>query len=184
MKKILVGLLFLNLSFLPVAHAQDANSSHYKAAEQMLSLMDMETILRRSIDEMLKAQIAQNPSIAPFESVMRAFLLKHMSWDSLKADTIKIYTAEFTEPELNEMNKFYQTPTGKKMVEKLPTLMGRGAEIGAKRVQDHMPELEAAMMEEAKKQAAAGSGAGASPAAPAPAAGAPAAPKATPPPKK
>lgn len=158
MKKILVALLFLNLSLLPALHAQDTNSSHYKAAEQMLSLMDMENVLRRSIDEMLKAQIAQNPSIAPFENVMREFLMKHMSWDSLKADTVKIYMNEFTEAELNEMNKFYQTPIGKKMVEKMPTLMGKGSELGAQRVQQHMPELQNAMMEEAKKKGAAAGG--------------------------
>jgi hypothetical protein len=153
MKKILAAVLLFSLSCLPApAVAQDTNSSHYKAAEQMLNLMDMETMIRRSIDEMLKAQIAQNPSIAAFESVMREFLMKHMSWDSLKADTIKIYMAEFTEPELNEMNKFYQTPTGKKMVEKMPSLMSKGTELGAKRLQEHMPELQTAIMEAAKKQ--------------------------------
>jgi hypothetical protein len=38
------------------------------------------------------------------------------------------------------------------MVEKMPTLMGKGAELGARRVQEHMPELQAAIAEEAKKQ--------------------------------
>ena len=128
------------------------SSSHYQAAEKMLTLMDMETVLRRSIDEMLKQQIAQNPGIAPFEQVMREFLMKHMSWESLKADTIDIYMAEFTEKELDELNRFYQTDVGRKMIEKMPTLMGKGAELGARRVQQHMPELQAAMAEEAKKQ--------------------------------
>ena len=135
------------------AHAADPTpSSHYKAAEQMLTLMDMVTVVRRSIDEMLKAQIAQSPGIAPFETVMRQFFMKHMSWESLKADTIQIYMKEFTEPELNELNRFYQTEVGRKMVEKMPTLMGKGAELAAERVQQHMPELQAAIAEEAKKQ--------------------------------
>lgn len=135
------------------AHAAEPSpSSHYKAAEQMLTLMDMETVLRRAVDEMLKAQIAQNPGIAPFETVMRQFLMKHMSWNSLKADTIQIYMAEFTEPELDELNRFYQTELGRKMVEKMPTLMGKGAELGAQRVQQNMPELQTAIAEEAKKQ--------------------------------
>ena len=36
---------------------------------------------------------------------MRQFLMKHMSWESLKADTIQIYMAEFTEKELDELNR-------------------------------------------------------------------------------
>jgi uncharacterized protein len=153
MKRFIVTLLSVCV-FATGASAADPTpgSSHYKAAEKMLTLMDMETVLRRSIDEMLKAQIAQNPGMAPFESVMREFLMKHMSWESLKADTIQIYMSEFTEKELEELNRFYETAVGRKMVEKMPTLMGKGAELGAKRVQEHIPELQAAMEAEAKKQ--------------------------------
>ena len=153
MKRLIVALLSVCL-FTVAGNAADPKTggSHYKAAEKTLTLMDMETVLRRSIDEMLKAQIAQNPGIAPFETVMRQFLMKHMSWDSLKADTIQIYMAEFTEKELEELNRFYETEVGRKMVEKMPTLMGKGAELGAKRVQEHMPELQSAIAEEAKKQ--------------------------------
>ncbi len=153
MKRVIVTLLSISVAAgIALAAEPTPGGSHYKAAEKMLTLMDMETVLRRSIDEMLKAQIAQNPGIAPFETVMRQFLMKHMSWDSLKADTIQIYMTEFTEKELDELNRFYATEVGKKMVEKMPTLMGKGAELGARRVQEHMPELQAAIAEEAKKQ--------------------------------
>ena len=152
MKRIIVTLLSVCVVAVGASAAEPTpGSSHYKAAEKMLTLMDMETVLRRSIDEMLKAQIAQSPGIAPFETVMRQFLMKHMSWESLKADTIQIYMAEFTEKELDELNRFYETEVGRKMVEKMPTLMGKSAELGARRVQEHMPELQEAMAEEAKK---------------------------------
>ena len=153
MKRLIVALLSICVVATAATAAEPSpGGSHYKAAEKMLTLMEMETVLRRSIDEMLKAQVAQSPGMAPFETVMREFLMKHMSWESLKADTIQIYMTEFTEKELDELNRFYQTEVGRKMVEKMPTLMGKSAELGAKRVQEHMPELQAAMAEEAKKQ--------------------------------
>ncbi len=153
MKRFLVTLLSVCLVSATAKAAEPTpGGSHYKAAEKMLTLMDMETVLRRSIDEMLKAQIAQNPGMAPFETVMRQFLMKHMSWDSLKADTIQIYMSEFTEKELDELNRFYGTDVGRKMVEKMPGLMEKGAELGARRVQENIPELQAAMEAEAKKQ--------------------------------
>ena len=166
MKRIFVTLLLLVV--VPMLNAQDKNSSHYKAAEQMLTLMDMPTVLKRSIDEMVAIQVQQNPSIAPYEAVMKEFLAKYMSWDSLKADMIKIYMDEFTESELGELNKFYQTPVGRKTVEKMPTLMTKGAQLGGQRVQEHMPELQQAIAAEAQKQGGAAGGAaksGASPAA-------------------
>jgi len=141
-----------------VSNLQADPATHQKAAEQMLSLMDMEMVLKKSVDEMLKAQIQANPAIAPFEGVMKQFFAKHMSWNTLKPDLVKIYMEEFTEQELNELNKFYQTPTGKKAVQSMPTLMSKGSAIGSQKIQQHMPELQAAIAAEAQKQ---GPGAGA-----------------------
>ncbi|MEP6810086.1 MAG: DUF2059 domain-containing protein [Chthoniobacterales bacterium] len=155
MKQILLALLLLN--FIPVARAADdkAGSSHYKAAEETLNLMDTPNLLRQSIDQMVKLQVQQNPTIAPYESVMRDFLGKYMSWESLKPDLVKLYMDEFSEAELGDINRFYQTPAGKKMVEKLPALMSKGAQMGAQRVQEHMSELQAAIEAQSKKQPAA-----------------------------
>jgi hypothetical protein len=166
MKRFFVALLLL--AVVPMSHAQDQNSAHYKAAEQMLNLMDMPTVLKKSVDEMVAMQVQQNPSIAPYEAVMKEFLGKYMSWDSLKADMIKIYMDEFTESELGELNRFYQTPVGRKTVEKMPVLMTKGAQLGGQRVQQHMPELQAAITAEAQKQGAGGAGAGTSKAAASP----------------
>src|SRR6186997_2779142 len=99
MKRILVALLIFT-AVPAVLNAQDTGSTHYKAAEQMLTLMDMPTVLKKSVDEMVAMQVQQNPAIAPYETVMKQFLAKYMSWDSLKADMIKIYMDEFTESEL------------------------------------------------------------------------------------
>ena len=153
MKRIVAVLLLLSLTQLPAVFAQEGGS-HQKAAEQVLTLMDMEAVMSRTVDEMLKAQIQADPRIAPFEDVMKRFLAKYMSWNSLKPDIVKLYMEQFTEQELNEITKFYQTPAGKKAVQSMPDLMSKGAQIGVQRVQEHMPELQAAIAEEAKKHGA------------------------------
>lgn len=151
MRRIFIALMLLNV--IPVVCGADekAGTGHQKAAEQMLTLMDMPTLLKQSVDQMVKIQVQQNPTIAPYEAVMKEFLAKYMSWDSLKPDMIKLYMDEFTEAELGDLNKFYQTPVGKKMLGKMPTLMSKGAQIGSQRVQEHMPELQAAIAAEAQK---------------------------------
>ena len=65
-----------------------------------------------------------------------------MSWDSLKADYARIYAEAFTEDELRQIITFYKTPAGQKAINKIPMLMGMGAALGQKRVQENRAELQ------------------------------------------
>ena len=125
--------------------------SHRKAAEDLLTVMGVETQLQSAIDQTLDMQIKANPQIEPFKDVMKKFFLKYMSWSSLKEDIVTIYVDTFTEKELGEIKAFYLTPTGKKMAQKMPELMGKGMQLGVKRVQDHQDELRQMIQEEAAK---------------------------------
>ena len=150
MKPFFVSVLIGAVAFFQPAPAHADEASHRKAVDSLFALMGMENVLAQSIDQMLAMQVEQNPAIAQFQPQMKAFLNKYMSWASLKDDMAKIYMAEFSESELNELSKFYQTPLGKKTIQKMPGLMAKGAEIGQKRVQEHMPELQAALSGEKK----------------------------------
>ncbi len=144
MRSLLHFIIVVSALFAPVAVRAD-EASHRKATEALLELMDMESLLTQSVDQMLQVQVQQNPSIAPYQQDMKAFFAKYMSWASLKDDMVTIYMAEFTEPELKELTAFYQTPVGRKTVQRMPTLVAKGAEIGQRRVQEHLPELQAAI---------------------------------------
>jgi hypothetical protein len=150
MKPFFLSILIGAVAFFQPATTRADEASHRKAVDSLFALMGMENVLNQSIDQMLAMQVQQNPAIAQFQPQMKAFLNKYMSWASLKDDMAKIYMAEFSESELNELSKFYQTPLGKKTIQKMPALMAKGAEIGQKRVQDHMPELQAALSGEKK----------------------------------
>ena len=163
MKSLLPAIILAAALLSPIAARAD-EASHRNAAESLLNLMDMENLLNQSIDQMLQMQVQQNPAIAPYQTEMKSFLSKYMSWPSMKEDMVKLYTTEFTEPELKELTTFYQTPVGKKSIQRMPTLMQKGAEMGQKRVQEHLPELQAAI------QAKGAPGAGASAPASSPAA--------------
>lgn len=157
--KLLLSAVAAAVVLLQPAIARADEASHKQSAETLLSLMGMEQLLSQSVDQMLDMQVKQNPQIAPYQQEMKSFLGKYMSWPSLKEDMVKIYMTEFTEPELKELTAFYQTPLGKKTVQKMPALMQKGAEMGQRRVQEHLPELQAAI--QAKAAPAAGSPAGA-----------------------
>ena len=144
MKSLISLVIIVSAFFAPVVARAD-EARHRKATEALLSLMEMESMLSQSIDQMLQLQVQQNPTIAPYLSEMKAFFAKYMSWASLKDDMVSLYMTEFTEPELKELVAFYQTPIGKKTVQRMPVLMSKGAEVGQRRVQEHLPELQAAI---------------------------------------
>lgn len=163
--KLLLSLLAVALVLLqPVETRADA-ASQKAAAEGLLNLMDMEKMMSQSVDQMLKIQIQQNPALAQYETQMRTFLNKYLSWSSMKDDMINIYTTEFTEDELKQLTAFYKTDLGKKTIQKMPALMQKGAEMSQKRLQEHLPELQAAIQSAAPAKGAASPAASTAPAA-------------------
>ena len=119
--------------------------SHTLAVEEFFTVMNMKETSEKTIDQMLAMQVQQQPQLASYKDVMTAFLRKYVSYEALKGDMVKLYKAEFTEDEIREMTAFYRTPVGKKAVSKLPTLTASGAQLGMKRVQMNMGELQQAI---------------------------------------
>ena len=135
--------IFILLTFLCLSSISSSDSASEKEAEKLLSIVGMKQALEQSTSQMLDVQLQQNPALAPYKEVMLEFFNKHMSYESLKPDMLKIYSEAFTADELKEINRFYATDVGKKTIEKMPTLMAQGGQIGAARVQENIGELQA-----------------------------------------
>lgn len=146
-----ISKLFFLLTFLCISSMSAADIASEKEAEKLLNVMGMDQALEQSISQMLDVQLQQNPALAPYKGVMLEFLAKHMSYESLKPDLLKIYSEEFTTDELKEINSFYATNIGKKTIEKMPTLMAQGSQIGAARIQENIGELQAMIKAESER---------------------------------
>src|SRR4249919_1337971 len=145
MKGAMAFLLFLSILFSASAVADQRSEL---AASKLLDSMDMKTLLDGAIEASLDSQISQSPEMAPYKEIMRAFCAKYMSYDALRPKLVSAYASEFSASELSEAAAFYATPTGKKILSKLPTLLSKGAEIGQEAVKGHIPELQQAIQAE------------------------------------
>ena len=123
--------------------------SHRQVAEALLGTIYSDDSFNKVIDQVLVTQLKGHPEVQPYENELRTFLSKYMSWAALEPDMAEMYAREFTEPELREMLRFYQSPTGRKAAAKIPTLMQMGMEIGQRHVKDHMPELQKLIQDKA-----------------------------------
>ncbi len=144
MKNFLFLLAFLVSSRVSFAQAEAAvtpTAGQKQAAEALLTALQMENLINQSIDQSIQMQLANNEKMRKYESVMRTFMARYMSWEVLKGPLTDVYAREFTEPELKELKAFYLTPVGKKALLKMPMMMQQGMAIGKSQVEAHLPEL-------------------------------------------
>ena len=134
------------------SHVCADEASHRAAVEKLFATMNMEKTHAASLEGILQQQARQNPMMMQLQGTMRDFLNKHMGWASLKDDMIKIYQDGFSETELAELSKFYESPAGRKSLEQMPVLNGKGMAVAQERMKAHLPELQAALKAEAEKK--------------------------------
>ena len=137
-----LGLLVLLTGFSTTALAQAAKvTPEQTAATELMKIMHMDKLMEKSTTTMVDAMLSRLPPDARKRDKLLTFFNKHVGWDSLKDDFIKIYAEAFTVKELQDLIAFYKTPTGQKAIQTMPSLMQKGAMIGQERVQRALPEL-------------------------------------------
>lgn len=83
--------------------------------------------------------------------VARGFFKENYKWEVLRPIYVEAYAAEFSDEELKGLLAFYESPVGKKFVEKNGAMSRKAAMAVNAKMQDKMPTLQAAMMAAVKK---------------------------------
>ncbi len=138
----LPGLLAFLLVFACSTGLSAASGSQRQAVARLFELTHMQRLIEESVDGVLALQVAQNPALAEHKEALRAFLEKYIGWQSLKDALEEMYLQAFTETELNEMNAFYSSPTGQKVLQRLPELVQQRNQLAMQRLQEHIGELQ------------------------------------------
>ena len=118
-----------------------ADTKSIKEAEKLLAKMNVKAAFERSNNQMLELQLEQSPWMAPYRGVVAKFFDKHMSYESLRPEIVKMYSEAYTLDELKGLNAFYSSDVGKKTIKVMPRLIARAAQIGTVKVQANLDEL-------------------------------------------
>ena len=135
-----VTLLLLTLTT-TVLHAAD-NASHKQQVETLFRLTQMEKKIQDSVDSVVQLQLRQNPQMGQHEQVIREFFEKHIGWSALKNDITEMYLTTFDEKELEQINAFYITPAGQKVIKVVPELVQQRNQLAMQRLQQNIGELQ------------------------------------------
>lgn len=134
---------------LPAAWADDA--SHRQEIEKLFRLTQMEQKVNESVDNLVEMQIRQSPELARHRDIVRKFFERQIGWSALHSDIANMYVKAFSEQELKQMNAFYITPIGQKVLTRVPELVQIRNQLAAQRLQSHIGELRQELEAASKK---------------------------------
>jgi hypothetical protein len=146
-----VLLLLLGAAAWPLAGLAGA-TSHRKAVEKLFELTDMQQKIGESVDNVMLMQLSQNPGLREHQDLVHAFLEKTIGWQGLKDDLTEMYLETFNEEEIKEMNAFYSSPTGRKLINQLPELIQRRNRLAMQRLQENIGELQRMIREQTEQK--------------------------------
>ncbi len=128
----------------PEGGKASATDSHRKVAGELYHLLAPRDTMLAAFASMFDPFLEEMSGKIPAEKVLkikraaRAFGEKIVDDPNLEGRMISIYTEAFTEPELQEILRFYRSPAGKKALDQLPELMQKGALVGQELAQKHL----------------------------------------------
>jgi uncharacterized protein len=93
------------------------------------------------IDQMTATYQLNNEGKEEFKGVLMAWFNEDIDHSKVMDEMKKLYSQSFTNDEISTITKFYQTPVGKKLLEKSPQLMQRGAQMGMQEAQSKQIKL-------------------------------------------
>jgi uncharacterized protein len=145
--------LCLLLALAPMmAWSDEAESSHRKAARE---LIDVERTWRDPTavaEPVLKVLIRQSPEMETDQEVILDWLKKNLTWEQLSVGLVDAYVQTFTEAELRQLTAFFKSPVGQKSLKQGPALNKAEAMAALDILIDHHAELDAIVeAEKAKK---------------------------------
>lgn len=119
-----------------------SNEAQRQQVETLFRLTQMEKKIQESVDSVVQLQLRQNPQLSQHEKTIHAFFTKHIGWTALKEELTEMYMHRFTEKELEEINAFYITPAGQKVITVLPELVQERNQLAMMRLQQNIGELQ------------------------------------------
>ncbi|MGB5397872.1 MAG: DUF2059 domain-containing protein [Gammaproteobacteria bacterium] len=118
------------------------DSAHRQQVEKLFKLTQMEKRIQESVESVLQLQLRQNPQIADKKATVARFFDKYIGWNALKEDIAQMYMKTFSEKELEDINAFYITPAGQKVINIVPQLVQQRNQLAMERLQENIGELQ------------------------------------------
>ncbi|HEX5841832.1 MAG TPA: DUF2059 domain-containing protein [Pseudomonas sp.] len=135
--------------------------SHAADAERFLLLARADKLavpVYAQVQQMFAQRFAESNAapgekavLETYQAQANAALEQAVGWDKLKPDMVKLYTSNFSEQEMRDLIAFYESPLGKKVLEKMPTLTAQSAQLTQSKLEGAVPKVNQLLAEMTSK---------------------------------
>lgn len=120
LKSFVLSGLFLCL-FSSAMFAED-NSPSLEKSQELITLVKMDQMLDQQIEVAVQQLIIQVPEFSNHKEEINVIFEDMLNKKEFTQFVTKLLADNFTESEIQEMIKFYQSPTGQKALSKMPLI--------------------------------------------------------------
>ena len=131
--------------------AKADDKAKIQAANALIDRSGMAAHWNQMLNDQLDVKIKEDPALAPYKGIYLKYLHKYLTFDAVRPGFVKMFAKDFTAEELNQMERHYQTPAGKKAAKMMPKIFAQGFAVGEKAAGEHRPELLKAIAAEKAK---------------------------------
>jgi hypothetical protein len=134
-----------------------------KLAAELLETMQVDKALNQSFDSVKDMQkqmimkfgkdVANQALVIETQNKIMDVLKAELSWENLKPEFERLYAETYSAEELEGLLKFYQSPLGKKFIEKQPEMQRKTMLMVQQMMMRVMPKVQAMTMELQRKAA-------------------------------
>ncbi len=117
-------------TFLATAALADnqAPTGREQAGRDLYKVLGGDELVKKTVESLVSIA-GRDPSVAPYEGIVRAWLGGSFASSHFGEDMSAYYSRTFTEKELKELTAFLRTPTGQKFVAQLPGAIQHAADL-------------------------------------------------------
>ena len=122
------------------------------SVEKLLLVMKQDQLMNQTFEQIkplvlqqfqqMNLTQEQSQIIDKYMGKMFDVMKEAMSWDKIKDDFIEIYISVYTEEEIQELIKFYQSPIGQKLIEKEPLIIQQSMSLSQKYMMNLLPKIQ------------------------------------------
>lgn len=118
---------------------------HRQAAAALLEAMAMETAITETAVQAVVELLKLEPAWRAHRDLVVEFMDERIGWDALKEPVTLAYAETFTEAELRELTRFFESPTGRKLANRSLALAARIQTLVQERIEPDFMDLELRM---------------------------------------
>lgn len=122
--------------------ADTASPSSLKAATELLQVMGARQASEQGTTSMIDSLLKAQPMMQPYRDVFTQWATQYLTWQQIEPQMAALYAKAFTAAELQDLIRFYESPTGRKAARVMPGLTKQAMQIGTGIAQAHLPELQ------------------------------------------